>query len=91
MGMTDSESELTPETLRASRRPHDICDDCWYSCPKSGDCCNDFVDKDECRCGADEDNASLDAHANAWEQQLQQKDKEIAELKKQLHRRRPKA
>ena len=32
---------------------HDECDDCWYSCPKSGECCDDRADKTKCRCGKD--------------------------------------
>jgi len=37
---------------------HYICEeDCWYSCPKSGVCCSDREDSDECTCGADEENA----------------------------------
>ena len=33
--------------------------DCWYSCPKSGHCCNDPAGN-ECNCGADKHNARID-------------------------------
>lgn len=41
--------------------PHMVCDDCWFSCPKSGDgnYCGD-APADRCNCGADEHNAILD-------------------------------
>jgi hypothetical protein len=53
------------DTLRAllleSKRTHYVCDgDCWYSCPKSGQCCNEEP-KDKCDCGADAWNAKVDA------------------------------
>jgi hypothetical protein len=48
------------DTLQSLRRSHYICDDCWYSCPKSGECCNDAADG-KCNCGADEHNAKIDA------------------------------
>jgi hypothetical protein len=33
---------------------HYVCEDCWYSCPKSGECCNDdSSSSDECNCGRD--------------------------------------
>jgi hypothetical protein len=43
------------------KRDHYYCEDCWHSCPKEEDgCCN--PDKgDECDCGADEQNAKIDA------------------------------
>jgi len=46
--------------LRESKRSHVICEDCWYSCPKSGECCN-HNEGPECNCGADEWNAKIDA------------------------------
>jgi len=46
--------------LKANRREHDVVDDCWYSCPKSGECCNDMADPTECLCGADDYNALVD-------------------------------
>ncbi len=33
---------------------HYECEDCWYSCPKSeSGCCNDYMDKNKCACGAE--------------------------------------
>lgn len=40
--------------------PHDPCDgDCWYACPKSGQCCDDRQDKSVCLCGKDARDALL--------------------------------
>lgn len=39
---------------------HYECDDCWYSCPKSGQCCNDNEKDGECNCGTDYRNAIID-------------------------------
>ena len=47
------------EKLEQLRLSHRTCEDPWYSCPKSGDCCNDNA-ADECDCGADEHNKILD-------------------------------
>ncbi len=48
------------ELLESLRRDHLIVDeDCWYSCPKSGSCCNEEAGS-ECDCGADAENAVLD-------------------------------
>jgi hypothetical protein len=54
---------LEIERLRAllleSKRSHVVCEDCWYSCPASGECCKpDHGGK--CDCGADEWNAKVD-------------------------------
>ena len=47
--------------ISSLRQRHYECDDCWYSCPKSEDgCCNEGSG-DECNCGADATNESLDA------------------------------
>lgn len=51
--------DLTKE-LEALRRTHVTCEDCWYSCPKSGECCNEY-EGSECNCGADEANERIDA------------------------------
>lgn len=60
-----SEPVLPPAVLVARleelRRPHSVVDDCFYSCPKSGECCDDDRDEDKCWCGADEHNAKIDA------------------------------
>ena len=29
------------EALGSLRQTHYVCEDCWYSCPKSGECCDD--------------------------------------------------
>lgn len=34
---------------------HDQCEDCWYSCPASGECCRDNNDG-ICDCGSDDHN-----------------------------------
>lgn len=46
------------EKLRHKHYTND--EDCWYSCPKSGECCNSERDNDECTCGADTYNEILD-------------------------------
>jgi len=56
----DAEVQRLRELLVASKRSHYVCEDCWYSCPKSGECCNEFRKQDECDCGADEWNAKVD-------------------------------
>lgn len=44
-------------------RTHYTCEDTWYSCPKSEDgCADDF--KTGCTCGADENNAEVQAIIN---------------------------
>ena len=49
------------KALEGTRRSHFVLeDDCWYSCPKSGRCCNDNAG-DDCNCGADAHNARIDA------------------------------
>jgi hypothetical protein len=51
------------EDLEALRLPHLVIeDDCWFSCPASGQCCNDdAVAAGTCNCGAEAHNAKLDA------------------------------
>lgn len=55
---------MTTDSLRAKverlinpilETPHAECDDCWYSCPKSGACCDDREQGPNpvCRCGKD--------------------------------------
>lgn len=46
---------MTDDELLAlcrSQEYHYDCEDCWYSCPRSGNCCNDTAG-DECNCGYD--------------------------------------
>ena len=41
-------------------RPHTVIDeDCWYSCPMSGQCCNDELPEYKCNCGAASHNAEV--------------------------------
>lgn len=46
--------------LERLRLTHYICEDCWYSCPKSTEGCCDDNQGSECNCGADAHNAILD-------------------------------
>lgn len=46
--------------LESLRRTHLEAEDCWYSCPKSGECCNDDLPTTLCNCGADRFNEKLD-------------------------------
>jgi len=47
--------------LEKLRRTHLVVEeDCWYSCPKSGECCNSVQNETNCNCGADEHNEILD-------------------------------
>lgn len=48
--------------LAESKRAHYVCEDCWYSCPKSGECCDER--QVECNCGAEAWNAKVDALLN---------------------------
>lgn len=61
----DSAIEQEVVRLRAllleSKRKHLVCEgDCWYSCQKSGECCDEGR-PNECDCGAQEWNAKVDA------------------------------
>lgn len=63
-----SEHSNTPGVMRI---PHAVVEDCWYSCPASGECCADTKGT-ACDCGADACNAHIerlekaidDLHAN---------------------------
>ncbi len=47
--------------LQSLRMDHFVLEeDCWYSCPKSGRCCDDSAGT-ECTCSADRINAIIDA------------------------------
>lgn len=48
------------EKLESLRLSHYICEDCFYSCPKSGECCNDSERDGPCNCGADRRNSIVD-------------------------------
>jgi hypothetical protein len=45
---------------RVLTEEHDPCDgDCWYACPKSGQCCDERRDRNTCTCGKDHRDALL--------------------------------
>lgn len=49
------------QTFALAYRPHDYCEDSYYTCPKHPE---GYVDKDQeikCNCGADDHNAKVDA------------------------------
>lgn len=47
--------------IEQARQEHFLSDeDCWYACPKSGNCCDPAKPKDQCNCGADAHNAWID-------------------------------
>ena len=48
------------EQAEKLKRQHTVVEDCWYSCPKSGECCNDAQEDEECTCGADRTNRRID-------------------------------
>jgi hypothetical protein len=48
------------EVLESLRLSHGTCDDCFYSCPMSDECCDDEAER-KCNCGADAHNAKIDA------------------------------
>lgn len=62
-----------PPTLREQlqawldRRHHVEEEDCWFSCPKSGECCNENQ-PDTCTCGKDELDKTLRAALTALSQ-----------------------
>ena len=47
------------EKLEALKQEHDTCEDCWYSCPMSGECCRDTIDA-LCTCGAQSINEKIE-------------------------------
>ena len=51
------------EALSNAKIKHLVVEDCWYSCPKSGECCDDREmerEQAECNCGADDHNQTID-------------------------------
>lgn len=49
-----TENARLKAALEVARPTHYVStEDCWYSCPKSGECCNDGADVTKCNCGAD--------------------------------------
>lgn len=51
--------QILREALKELRRGHSICEDGFYSCPKSNDYCGP-EEGGECNCGADDDNSLID-------------------------------
>jgi hypothetical protein len=55
--MSENESDVGRILRRLQNMldsPHDECDDCWYSCPKSLEgCCDTRQPPDVCTCGKD--------------------------------------
>lgn len=49
--------------LEGLKLNHYTCEDAWYSCPKSGECCHDLNGND-CLCGADTHNKKVDKIIN---------------------------
>lgn len=58
--MAEHSDEYALHLVEQLRLPHLVVEDCWYSCPKSGECCNDGAGS-ECDCGADQHNARVDS------------------------------
>lgn len=54
--MTDNEITNFLQSLKLTHYIND--EDCWYSCPMSGECCDD--NKKGCYCGADDHNKRID-------------------------------
>lgn len=52
------------ELKRLAIRPHYICEDCWYSCPKSEDGCYNDAEGTECNCGAESHNERVNTLFN---------------------------
>ncbi len=46
------------EFLESLKQSHHISEDCLYSCPESGECCND--EEKGCNCGASAHNERID-------------------------------
>jgi hypothetical protein len=66
------------EALECSRQSHYYCEDTWYSCPKHDDGCANEAEGDECNCGADETNKTIDAAIIALRTAIEQGEKPVA-------------
>ena len=60
----DAQIRTLRDALIAAKISHYVCEDCFYSCPKSGQCCDDDADPEKCYCGADAHNAKIDEALN---------------------------
>lgn len=57
----ESKNKQLREALESLRETeHYECEDCFYSCPKTGACFKDVPDYAECTCGMDRRNAIID-------------------------------
>lgn len=73
--MTDREvMQMALDTFNKSKRSHYYCEDRFYSCPKHTEGCADALESDECNCGADTVNKSIDAAIEALRAALAQPD-----------------
>ena len=64
---TSARCEAMREALEKVKREHLVVDeDCWFSCPASGQCCRDDAGM-KCNCGADETNTMIEAALAAQE------------------------
>lgn len=74
--MTDKEvMQMALDTFNKSKRSHYYCEDRFYSCPKHEEGCADALESDECNCGADTVNKSIDAAIEALRTALAQPEK----------------
>jgi hypothetical protein len=67
--MPNEAKAAVEKATKEAHVPHLIVDgDCWFSCPLSGECCND-EEPERCNCGADERNAAIQSALAAvrWE------------------------
>ena len=65
--LADTEAARLRKALEGLRSDqHMVVEDCWYSCPKSGECCDPQAG-DDCWCGVDARNAVIDAALGARE------------------------
>ncbi len=58
--------ETALKVLRSDH--HYDCEDCFYSCPESGNCCDERLAGSECTCGTDQRNAIIDNALKGGEQ-----------------------
>ena len=66
--------QMALDTFNKSKRSHYYCEDRFYSCPKHEEGCADALESDECNCGADTVNKSIDAAIEALRTALAQPD-----------------
>ena len=75
--MTNKEAiQMALDTFNKSKRSHYYCEDRFYSCPQHEEGCADALEGDECNCGADTVNKSIDAAIEALRTALAQPEPE---------------